>query len=139
MEKTVKLSLLFIGLYALYSSFKYGIWINNGPGGGFIALFIGLILVVLCGYSLLKEKSEVFKINELKKAMTPFIGIGLTLLIIKIFGFFMGIGIYILVWLVLIEKYKVVKALTIDLVICAFMYAIFSIWLKVPFPNGIIF
>lgn len=139
MEKTVKLSLLFIGLYALYSSFKYGIWVNNGPGGGFIALFIGVILIVLCGYSLLKEKSEVFKINELKKSLIPFGGILLTLLVIKVFGFFMGIGIYILVWLVLIEKYKPIKALTIDLTICVFMYAVFSIWLKVPFPNGIIF
>ena len=123
MEKTVKLSLLFIGLYALYSSFKYGIWVNNGPGGGFIALFIGLILIVLCGYSLLKEKSQLFKINELKKSLIPFI----------------GIGIYILAWLVLIEKYKPIKALAIDLTICVFMYAVFSIWLKVPFPNGIIF
>lgn len=139
MEKTVKLSLLFIGLYALYSSFKYGIWINNGPGGGFVALFIGLILIVLCGYSLLKEKSEFFKINELKKSLIPFTGILLTLLVIKIFGFFVGIGIYILVWLVLIEKYKPIKALVIDLTICVFMYAVFSIWLKVPFPNGIIF
>lgn len=139
MEKSVKFFLFLIGAYALYTSFKYGIWVDNGPGGGFIALFIGLILMILCGYSFLKEKSEVFKVNELKKALIPFLGILFTLLIIKIFGFLIAIAIYILLWLTLIEKYRWFKATMIDLTICAFMYAVFSLWLRVPFPNGILF
>ena len=53
-------------------------------------------------------------------------------------GLFPALVIYYVVWLKFIEKYPWKKVILITIVYGGIMYGVFSLWLKVPFPTGIL-
>ncbi len=139
MDKIIKFSFILVGLYFSLKGKEYGLWVNSGPGGGFLPMLMGVMLIILSIYSLIKGDSEKFKKQEFLAALKPFGGIILTLVGINLIGFFPAVLIFIPVWLIIVEKYKLQKAVLIDLVTVGVMYGIFSVWLRVPFPSGMIF
>lgn len=139
MDKIIKGMFMLVGLYFALKGKEYGLWVNSGPGGGFLPMLMGVSLILLSIYSLFKGDSEKFKKQEFLAALKPFTGILITLLGINFIGFFPSVLIFIPVWLIMIEKYELKKAILIDIVTVGTMYGIFSVWLRVPFPNGMIF
>jgi len=138
-DKITKIGLMLVGLYFTIKGSGYGFWYNSGPGGGFLPMVIGILLIVLSIYSFFRGTTEKFKKLEFLAALKPFSGILLTLAGINLIGFFPSVMLFIPIWLIIVEKYKLQKAVLIDVAVTGVMYSIFSVWLRVPFPSGILF
>lgn len=125
--------------YIIYGLGKYGWWEGISISGGFMPVVCGSFVVVCATLMLIdkirkKEKAEKFNVRAL-------IPVGAMLLIL-VCNYFIGmLGACVLVmflWLRFFEKYSWLKSAVISAVIFVGVFAIFRLWLNVPFPKGII-
>lgn len=128
---------IFSGFWAIYGWLKFGIWVEDGPSGGFLPFFIGLMTFILALFGLVSKKSG-FPEAITKRNFFPVIGVLVTILLIQIFGMIVSSGLFIIGWLVFLEKYNVKKASVIGVSTTIVIYIVFKFFLQVPFPQGLI-
>jgi putative tricarboxylic transport membrane protein len=137
LEKIIALGImLFSGFWAFQGMFKYGLWVDNGPGGGFLPVTIGLITFILAAVGLFKESKPTVKIE--KKNFLPVLGAFVMILAVQIFGMIISSGLFIIAWLLVIEKFKIKKASILGISTTAVIYFVFKFFLNIPFPQGLI-
>ena len=136
---------------------EYGFTANGGPGGGFFPVIAGFIVLLLCALDIVNRIAAKEPINGTMKTpqqkeclMLSFIPSRLRPLFVLAYGF-MGIillnlfGILIAgvltcgIWLKFISKKNILQTIAISCLTTGVLYGIFVIWLRVPFPRGILF
>lgn len=128
------------GLFYMYMGVtKYGIWEGITIKGGFMPFVCGAIVTILCILMLVGKikkgvKAEPFE----KKALLPVAAMILILIVNLLVGLLPACIVVSLLWLRFIEKYSWKTSILTSVVLFAFMYGIFSLWLNVPFPEGLL-
>lgn len=118
---------------------KYGLWKGISIGGGFMPFICGIAIIILAVFMLIskRKKSE----SPEKMESKVFLPIGAMLLIL-LSNYILGlVGACIAIsflWLKFVEKYSWLKSITASVILLIFIYAVFCIWLKVPFPTGLL-
>jgi multisubunit Na+/H+ antiporter MnhB subunit len=129
---------LIIGLmgacWAYKGWFEYGFWVDNSPGGGFLAVIVGSLTVLLCLMELFKNQTPTTKLE--KRHVLPVIATIIMLIAINYLGMIISFGLFIIGWLIILEKYTKLRALFIGLSSTVVIYFIFKFFLHVPFPTG---
>lgn len=126
---------LFAVFWAYKGWFEYGFWENGGPGGGFLAVVVGLLCAFLCVLELIKgEKSSGVPVN--RKHFIPFLACIIMLGLIKVIGMTLSFGLFMIVWLMLLEKFTFMKAAIAGLSTAGMVYLLFKVFLHVPLPAG---
>jgi uncharacterized ion transporter superfamily protein YfcC len=127
-----------LGLFWLvYGLIQYGWWGENGPQSGFFPAIVGAVLCVvgtLAAVGGLKDESPKY----FGASFHPLFGAVAVVAAALIIGFFPALGLFVFGWIKLYEKYSWSKSVITSLVTIAIFYGIFSLWLRVPFPEGII-
>ncbi|MBQ4282097.1 MAG: tripartite tricarboxylate transporter TctB family protein [Spirochaetales bacterium] len=134
---------------------EYGMWIPGvSADTGFIPTVFGAIVLLFSVVKLVKdikayvasrqgeaavEKSAVsFKDVLVKlKPLLPAVTAILAILLIKFLGMVIGTYLALFFYMKVVNNDKWVKSLWVTAVITLFFYAVFVLWLKVPFPRGI--
>ena len=134
---------------------EYGMWIPGvSADTGFIPTVFGAIVLLFSVVKLVKdikayvasrqgeaavEKSAVsFKDVLVKlKPLLPAVTAILAILLIKFLGMVIGTYPSLFFYMKVVNNDKWVKSLWVTAVITLFFYAVFVLWLKVPFPRGI--
>lgn len=116
---------------------KHKFWIEKVPGGGFMPVVIGTLLIILSALIVLK-KDQKAKVKLSKKELIPIIAMVILLILTKVIGLLPSLLIIVLGMLRFVENYSWKNSIIISVVLMSIIYAIFSLWLKVPFPRGII-
>ncbi len=134
---------------------EYGMWIPGvSADTGFIPTVFGAIVLLFSVVKLVKdikayvasrqgeaavEKSAVsFKDVLVKlKPLLPAVTAILAILLIKFLGMVIGTYLSLFFYMKVVNNDKWVKSLWVTAVITLFFYAVFVLWLKVPFPRGI--
>jgi hypothetical protein len=136
---------LIVGLYVFVGSFGLGLGTFQEPGPGFIFLFAGSLLTI-------------FSLNELRKTFlkkggdrkTLWSDVKWTKILLVLIGisaflyFFERLGFIFSIFLLMLFLYKVVEptrwwiALFSSFLTTLAAYIIFELWLKIPFPQGLI-
>ncbi|NLI90089.1 MAG: tripartite tricarboxylate transporter TctB family protein [Epulopiscium sp.] len=138
MKKGVSVGFILAGVYWIVMSFSYGLWVMNGPGGGFMPL-IGGILAVIFGIAVL--------IEAIKEGTSPsfdfkvLIPVGALLAVIilsKLIGLILSIAVYLFIWLKFYEKESTKLTILVTILCPLACYLIFVMWLKAPLPRGIL-
>jgi hypothetical protein len=118
---------------------QFGFW-NPLKGGtpAFIPIIIATVLLIASSVMLLKS----FKKEE-KPVYTPlcFVLLLLCLAIIgltKLLGFLPSLLLFVLLWLKLVEKAPWKGTLVVSACLAAIGYGLFQVWLRVPFPKGLL-
>ena len=128
----------FIGLVWVIVGIAYhGWWIDGRPGSGFFPSLVGGLLVfvsVITAWEELKESDPSFFPFHL----FPIAAVVAIVLLVLLIGFFPALTLYVFSWLKWYEKYTGRLAALITVVTIASMYGVFSLWLRVPFPGGVI-
>ena len=139
MKKVVPvLSLLMAIYWVAYGLFKYGFWIRKGPGGGFLPVISGILVIVFSLIILISGRKDK---SPSSFTWTAFIAPAALLALVLcsyLVGLIISMAIFIFAWLKFIENYRIVKSLTISICCVASIYAIFIVWLNVPMPKGIL-
>jgi len=126
---------IIIGLYWFYMGFfNYGFWAKITPGAGFLPSIVGVMLV---GFSIWILFTPVVKKGSLQiRAFYPAFAALLCLISIYILGLMVTITLFVILWLILIEKLTIKKAGIIGACTIVFIHFVFKVWLMVPFPKG---
>lgn len=140
MSYIVEIFGIIAGLFYVFMGVtKYGIWKDITIQGGFMPVFCGGMVAVLCTLMLIAKikkgvKAEPFE----KKALLPVGAMVLILLVNLLIGLLPACIVVSLLWLRFIEKYSWKTSIITSAVLYAFMYSIFGLWLSVPFPTGLL-
>lgn len=134
------LEVIFILLSAVYIYLgltEYLFWIGDSPGGGFMPVIIGGILILLSILVIL-DKNNKKKFNLNIRAFIPVIVMLAILALNLLIGLLLSLTVMTFAWLKWIEKYSLKTSTTIALIMGILLFAMFRIWLKVPFPTGLL-
>ncbi len=124
-------------LWFVMGVFVYTWWSDKGPGNGFFPAIAGLILA---GISILAIKSErkEEKPHYIFAHIYPLLAVAGILILAMLIGFFPSLAIYMFCWLKMYEKYSIRFSLLVCFITTASMFGVFYLWLRVPFPQGLI-
>lgn len=129
---------IIVGIISVFTGLtKHKFWIEKVPGGGFMPVVIGTLLIILSALIVLK-KDQKAKVKLSKKELIPIIAMIILLILTKVIGLLPSLLVIVLGMLRFVENYSWKNSIIISVVLMSIIYAVFSLWLKVPFPRGII-
>lgn len=138
MSYIMELIFILIGLASIYLGYaEYEFWIKTVPGGGFMPVLAGG-LIVLISLMVIFDKKKAQKIKLVGKAFYPVAAVLITIALNVVVGVLPAITFMVFGWLKWIEKYNYKKSMIIALITSACAYGIFWVWLRVPFPTGLL-
>jgi hypothetical protein len=130
---------LIAGAYWVIRGFvDYGFWVRKGPGGGFLPVIAGLIVVVfsiVVIVSNLKDKEPVPFARKVLIPILAMLGLGLGCYVV---GMIISMALFLFCWLRFAEKRKTLGSLAISIITTSILYSIFVLWLSVPMPQGVL-
>ena len=123
---------------------KHDYWAPNGPGPAFLPFWLGLVMAVLATLLLVgalrsKEPGEdwVPRGDGLRRLAVV---VGLTIALVaalNLVGMVIGTVLYMVALMRLLDRMPWRLALMVALATAAFVFLVFSFWLKVPLPVGV--
>lgn len=117
--------------------FQYEFWMNTVPGGGFMPTIMGIILTLFSVLVIVdKKNNKAFESD--RKGLIPVVAVIGTLVSNIIFGLIISVVLMIFVWLKYVESQSFKTSLIVTVLTASIAYAIFGLWLRVPFPTGIL-
>jgi putative tricarboxylic transport membrane protein len=139
------------GLLALGAVFsgmalwKYTYWGPTGPGSGFLPFWLGLAMVALAGSLLIgawrAREPGVRWLPEGAGLRRLVVVLGVTaglIMLLKVIGMAVGTVLFLSAILRLVEGMRWRSTLAIAIGAAAFNYLVFTYWLRVPFPVGVL-
>ena len=149
------LLILIAGLWMYMGIAEYGMWIPGvSADTGFIPTVFGAIVLLFSVVKLVKDikafrqaRAETVEAEAKQtsfmdvlvklKPLLPAVTAVLAILLIKFLGMVIGTFLSLFFYMKVVNNDKWVKSLWVPAVITLFFYAVFVLWLKVPFPRGI--
>ncbi len=123
--------------YIFMGAAKYGWWEGISISGGFMPVVSGAFLVVFAIWMLVEKVKKGDKAEKFQSRC--FLPVGAMLLILLcnyLTGMLGACAVVMFLWMKFYEKYSWLKSFMATLMIMAFVYGVFRIWLNVPFPKG---
>ena len=137
---------ILIGVYVAVTAYKLGLGSLHKPGAGFIFFWAAVLLIVLAGIDLgisirgkARESSEekpLWKGFRWHKVIWVLAGLSAYTYFFNALGFLLSTFLVMLFLFKIVEPFKWVNAILGSLLTIAIVYAVFGVWLKVPFPSG---
>lgn len=137
-----------IGLYTAMGAIRLGIGSMRQPGPGFIFLLAALLLMILSIIDLGRTFIGVSKMSQAKeplwagvrwqKILLVLVGILIYIFVFKFLGFFLSTFLLMIFLFKAVETTKWWKAILGSLITILIAHGIFKLWLKVPFPSGLL-
>jgi putative tricarboxylic transport membrane protein len=140
--------MILVGFYVAAGAIRLGVGSVNKPGAGFIFLWLA---VILAGLAVIDLVNNILENNRKSAARKPLwrgfrwgkvilvlAGVGVYAIVLDILGFILSTFLVLLFLFKVVEPFKWRDAIIGSVLTIAVVYAVFGIWLKVPFPSGIL-
>ncbi len=143
--------LLAVGLLVVYDSHRLGSkWGSDGPQSGYFPFYIGLLLCLSSGVTLVQvalaekkrradagEPPDLFVgWSELKLVMSVLVPALIYVVGVQFIGIYVASTVYIALFMRWLGKYSWLKSVVIAFVVSATIFILFEIWFKVPLFKG---
>lgn len=119
---------------------KFGFWDSSkGPTAAFVPTIVCVLLIVLCAVAFVKSFKDTKPVTYHKD---EFIMIAMGILIlaaIYLIGMLPALAIFVVLWLKFVEKAPWKHIILILAIVMAIVIGVFVLWLKVRFPEGLLF
>ena len=139
--------MILVGFYVTAGAVRLGVGSVNKPGAGFIFFWLALILAGLAAIDLVitiigtKRNSAIrkplWKGFRWGKVILVLAGVSVYAFVLDILGFILSTFLVLFFLFKAVEPVKWRDAIIGSVLTIAVVYAVFGIWLKVPFPTGI--
>lgn len=117
---------------------KYGLWDpKTGPMSGFFPTIVGGVLLLASVIYFIKSFSLGSTTYD-KPALYLMIALVVIYVASMIFGFLPTLLVFYIFWLKVMEKLPLKTIVISTVVVSAIVYGVFSVWLGVPFPEGLL-
>ena len=119
---------------------KFGFWnASKGPTAAFVPTIVCVLLMVLCVCDFLKSFKDTGVVKYYKPEFIMIATGFLILAAIHFIGMLPALAIFVVLWLKLMEKAPWKDIILILAIVMAIVIGVFVIWLKVRFPEGVLF
>lgn len=131
------------GLLLIWQGRGFGYWVHlSGPGPGFFPVVLGLLLqpvaaLLVVGGRTAGEKPD-WSRSGLRAVGAGALAFAVTIWLVSWLGMLVTVGLYTLVWLRLVGRYPWPRVVALAAGTVLAVYLIFVLWLRVPFPTGIL-
>ena len=122
---------------------RYGFWEDGKPGGGFVPVIFGALVL---GVALAILIREVFGKKSTQKpyrfqsgAYLPAAAAVIGAFMIQVLGIAAAVFFFAAIWMRYLSRYSWTKTLLSSAIFTLFIYGVFRLWLRVPFPKGFIY
>jgi len=141
---------LIIGIYVVIAAYRLGLGRLYKPGPGFIFFLAGVLLTILSSIDLLgdfirkpemdkdKEGVSIWRGFRWHKVLLVLAGLIVYVILFNTLGFFLSTFLLMFFLFKAVEPTKWWIAIASSLITALISYALFKVWLKVPFPMGIL-
>lgn len=124
--------------WAVIGVVQFGWWVEGRPISGFFPSLVGIALAAVALIALTGEaRGEVPQF--FRNHLYPLAAAIAVVLAAMLIGFFPAMTIYVLLWTRLYERYSWRFSILLTVFSIGGVYAIFRLWLRIPFPAGAIF
>ncbi len=138
--------LLLLGVaFSGMALWKYTYWGPTGPGSGFLPFWLGLAMAVLAAGLLLGTRrarepgARWLPVGAGLRRLVAVLGVTAGLVVVlKIVGMVVGTVLFLVALLRFVERMRWRSTLAIAVGTAAINYLIFTYWLRVPFPLGVL-
>ena len=135
-DRVIALVCGMVGAYwAINGWLSLGLWINKGPGPGFLPVIFGSFTVLLCIAHLLKKGNDAEPVDL--QALIPVAAIIVYAAAIHIIGFLPASFVLIFLWVIKQGGYSFGFSFLLAASVTVSIWGIFGYWLQVPFPLGL--
>ena len=119
---------------------KFGFWdASKGPTAAFVPTIVCVLLIALCAVAFIKSFKDTKPVKYYKDEFIM-IGMGLVLIgAIYLIGMLPALAIFVVLWLKFMEKAPWKHIILILAIVMAIVIGVFVLWLKVRFPEGLLF
>jgi len=144
-ERAAAIFLTLIGIGAATQAREMGFGNFHHPGPGFFPFWLSFFLAIVSVIYLLTQSGKDFQPAPLWKKRTwvrPFLATVVLLIyanLLSWIGFFSATFFLFLVWLIIIEREKWLTVGLVSVLGTAGLYFIFTVFLKIPLPKGMLF
>ncbi|MCO6384857.1 tripartite tricarboxylate transporter TctB family protein [Oceanicola sp. 502str15] len=128
--------LCFGALFLGFGLFKYGFWMDRGPGAGFFPAVFGAGTVLLAAFELMRPGQIKGRVQLRNHA--PIIAILAAILCIPLVGMIPAMALFVLGWLKLVEGAPWLRSLLVAAATALLTTLIFDVWLRVQFPPSLL-
>jgi len=120
-----------------------GYWVHlSGPGPGFFPVVLGVLLQPVAALLVLAGRSAgekpAWDRGSLRAVGAGALAFAITIWLVNRLGMLVSVGLYTLAWLRLVGRYRWPRAVALAAGTVLAVYLIFVLWLRVPFPSGIL-
>lgn len=135
-NRIVPIATTLLGFVWAYKGwFEYGFWVDRGPGGGFLPVIVGLLCTLFSIAELVKGAKQMeFSIKW--RHFLPVVGCIILFGAVYIFGMVLCLGLFMIAWLVFLEKYPILRATLIGIGTTTLIFFVFQYLFSIPFPTG---
>ena len=134
-ERAIPIAVLLICVYWFIAGmFRYGLWVDDGPGGGFMLVFSSVVAAIFAVFLLKNPEAPKFLVRL--SSFRPVFMIAGTVALSYLIGLMPALALMAFIWLRLLEKYSLATTLMITGGLMLAVWGCFSYWLGVPFPTG---
>jgi hypothetical protein len=141
---------LAVGIYTAISAYRLGLGSFRQPGPGFIFFLMALLLTILSAIDLGttfigKSKGEKEKPDEplwlgvrWQKVLLVLVGISVYIYVFNFLGFLFSTLLLMIFLFKAVEPTKWWVSILASVITILISYGVFNLWLKVPFPQGVL-
>ncbi|BDG61003.1 tripartite tricarboxylate transporter TctB family protein [Caldinitratiruptor microaerophilus] len=134
--------LLLVGLAVTWQGWRYGYWTSTtGPGTGFFPILVGGLAAILGVWLWIGTRGRGERLwgkGDLRAALLGMAALIGTALLMNYLGMLLALSLFALLWTRLVGRYPWRTGLLVMLCTGGGVYLIFSYWLKVPLPVGLL-
>jgi hypothetical protein len=139
-----------MGVYTAIRAYRLGLGRLREPGPGFIFFLAASLLIILSiidlGMTFIgkpktdkdEKKEPIWLGVRWQKVLLVLIGLSIYVFIFNFLGFLLSTFLLMMFLFKAVEPTKWWISILASVITILFSYGIFQVWLKVPFPNGIL-
>jgi putative tricarboxylic transport membrane protein len=144
-ERVAAAFLIFLGLGSAVLAYRMGFGDLRQPGPGFFPFWLSTFLAVLAfiyyftKWGLDSKPGRLWERGEWVRPSLAALAMFVYTLIMGELGFFSATFLLFLAWLIIIEREKWLTIGLVSVVGTLTLYLVFTVFLKVPLPKGLLF
>ena len=145
-EAVVAFLILVMGVVVAQGSWSLGArWTSDGPGSGYFPFYIGLILCIAGGGTMLQalfsknRNTDIFVDRvQLRRVLSVLIPAVIYVLVVQLVGLYVASAVYIAVFMIVLGEYSPLRSVIVAVIVNALFFLMFGVWFKVPLYKGMV-
>ena len=144
MDIVVALALMGVAALVMTDSWRVGArWAKDGPQAGYFPFYIGVIMMVASGWTVLQnliakhpDRSNFVDRTQLRSVLQVLVPTIVYVGLISLLGLYVASAIFIAFFMWWLGKYRLQVILPVALGVPLVLFVMFEVWFLVPLPKG---